>query len=585
MRTREQSPVMSSSIVPTCQGLRGMTMLQVAALLVVCFSGRSFGQFVVQPMMIEYQPRTGMQVKTEIQLQNWSRERTQHVDLSVVKLTQHEDGGWYPLEDTDALGSVDVSKLSSCDEWIELEAESAEIPPMKVKSIKVNIHVPIRVKGFHCAGIIASVRPPEDLQLGVTIRYDLVVPVLMQIAGSKLRHDVTMADVGLDFQKGELFSDVDNGATSVFLDVQNNGNTFSRLHGFAQVYALMSNDKWKMIAPNVRFNEVPIIPGSHLKVRADLERVLPTGTYKVNGALFVDGRRARGVEKDVRYEGPSDVTAVNAEVVIHTDPEVVFLESRPGRVRSERIDIYNYSDKVLNMRAHAVVPTLFGGKVLPGNVMGEDLACAEWVEVRPAEFQIRGHGKKTVRLTARMPSVTRHSFYASLKLMATFADDGSNAGRKTAMLVVSNSEAAPKYGIQDRGIELRELAASKYIVSARYSNIGTVHVTPKVIARTIRSEGNRNEVVTAVELNSDGQPAMMLPIEARDFAAVIDFEKIPAGSYTLQTDLIYGKGAADFQRIQRPLRVWKQNGRMMAAWDTTAAAANIQGTRGGSVSW
>ena len=49
MRTREQSPVMSSSIVPMCQGLRGMIMLQAVALFVVCFSGRSFGQFVVQP--------------------------------------------------------------------------------------------------------------------------------------------------------------------------------------------------------------------------------------------------------------------------------------------------------------------------------------------------------------------------------------------------------------------------------------------------------------------------------------------------------------------------------------------------------
>jgi hypothetical protein len=330
---------------------------------------------------------------------------------------------------------------------------------------------------------------------------------------------------------------------------------------------------------------VPIIPGSNLKVRADLERVLPTGTYKVNGALFVDGRRVRGVEKDVQYQGPSEVTAVNAEVVIRTDPEVVFLESRPGRVRSERIDIYNYSDKVLNMRAHAIIPQLFGGKVLPGNVMGEDLACADWIEVRPSEFQIRAHGKKTVRLIARMPSVTRSSFYASLKLMATFAEDGTNAGRKTAMLVVSNSEATPQYGIKDRGIDLKELAGSKYIVSARYSNIGTVHVNPRVIARTIRSEGNLNEVITAVDLTAEGQPGMMLPIEARDFAAVIDFEKVPEGRYTLQTDLIYGKEDGQFQRIQRPIRVWKQNGKMNAAWDTTAAAANIQGTPGGSVSW
>jgi hypothetical protein len=541
---------------------------------------------VVQPMMMEYQPRSGMLVKTEIQLQNWSRERTQYVDLSVVKLTQNEDGGWRPLEDLENVEDVDISKLSPCDEWIELGAESVEIAPMAVKSVKVNIHVPIRVQGFHCAGIIASVKPPEEFQAGVTIRYDLIVPVLMQIAGSRLRHDVSMADVGLDYQdSGDLFSDSENGATSVFLNVKNDGNTYSRLHGFAQVYALMGNDKWKMVAPNVRFAEVPIIPGSDLKVRADLDRILPTGTYKVNGALFVDGHRVSGVEKDLHYQGPSDVTSVNAEVVIRTDPEVVFLESRPGRVRSERIDVYNYSDKVLNMRAHAIIPTLFGGKVLPGNVMGEDLACADWVEVRPSEFQIRGHGKKTIRITARMPSVTRHSFYASLKLMATFAEDGTNAGRKTAMMVVTNSEATPQYGIKDKGMDLKELAGSKYIVSARYSNIGTVHVRPKVITRTIKSEGNRNEVVTAVELNSEGQPEMMLPIEARDFAAVMDFENVPEGRYTLQTDLIFGQGDSDFKRIQRPIRVWKENGKMNAAWDTTAAAANIQGTRGGSVSW
>ena len=89
-------------------------------------------------------------------------------------------------------------------------------------------------------------------------------------------------------------------------------------------------------------------------------------------------------------------------------------------------------------------------------------------------------------------------------------------------------------------------------------------------------------------LKSEGRQGMMLPIESRDFAAVIDFENVEDGQYLLQADLVYGDrdSEAGLQSVQinRPIVVWEENGKKNAAWDTTGAATNIQQTPG-SVSW
>lgn len=543
----------------------------------------AYGQFVVQPMMIEATPRGGTLVEAEIQLQNWSREATHHVGLSVTDLTQEQDGNWSALDDLALKSNPDTSKLTSCRDWIQLETFESTVNPMGLEPVKIKIHVPLRAKGFYSAAIIASLLPPPDAE-GVAVRYDLIVPVMLQIVGSNMRHDVKMVDTGLEYQVGDPFDASKSDTTFVTMEIENNGNTYSRLHGFAQVRMLMKNDKWRVIAPNTRFTEVPIIPGSKLKLKADLERNLPSGKYKVSGALFVDGRRSPALSKDFVFEGPSSATQAAAEVVIRTEPEVVFLESQPGRVRSTTMDIYNQSDKPVNIRAYARIPELFKGKVIPGNVVGEELACADWVEIRPSEFQIRGYGKKTVRFMVRMPSVERHSFYANIKLVATHTADGASAGRKNAMLVVTNKGAAPHYGIHGKSMSLKELHGSRYIVSARFTNVGLVHVQPIVYARAVLEAGNNRNIVASEELKSDGREGLLLPVESRDFAGVFDFSNVTPGRYRLEADLVYGKGANENQRYARQIVVWEENGKMNAAWDTPGTAANINGTPG-KASW
>jgi hypothetical protein len=134
-----------------------------------------------------------------------------------------------------------------------------------------------------------------------------------------------------------------------------------------------------------------------------------------------------------------------------------------------------------------------------------------------------------------MPSTAnQHSnYYALLGLQANYPD-GQSAGETTTLISVENKGIKANPAAQVIKTTLAGEEPSKYIIRAKFGNVGDVHFTPKCTAVVTTAPGAR-----VVEADMSGETSIMLPLETRDFSGVLDFSKVNPGTYFLKTSIEY----------------------------------------------
>ena len=350
---------------------------------VFLLAGRVSGQFMMQPMKMELSPRAGDVVRMDLQVQNTSMTDSHVIEFRVLDLTQNQDGSWEMVEPG---SNFDTSKLSSCKDWMKLGVDAIQLRPMTILPVRFEMRVPRAARGFYGAAIHAAMTPTPRIVQGrvVNLVFHLLVPVLVQIEGWAPPHKVELTDVGMRLkeQVGE------EPATSlVSISISNNGETYSRLAGKVRV-SVLSGDNWRKIT-EADFLDCSIIPGVKLTLESDIERSLPSGKCKLEGALFVDGRRTKPIEKEIDFIGDKRVSRAAADVALDLKPLEVVVETVPGGVRTATLTVTNASNEAVNVATTVSMPTVLMGVGLPDTgLMGEDLNCAPWVEVMPKEFTI-----------------------------------------------------------------------------------------------------------------------------------------------------------------------------------------------------
>jgi hypothetical protein len=104
-------------------------------------------------MKMDLAVRPGRIFKTTLDLQSLDPNEAHSIGLSIVELTQWDDGEWQIIEpNTD----FDTSALSSCKEWIRFRPTSVNLRPMDAQSVEVFLRVPPGIRGFYTAGILAT---------------------------------------------------------------------------------------------------------------------------------------------------------------------------------------------------------------------------------------------------------------------------------------------------------------------------------------------------------------------------------------------------------------------------------------------
>jgi len=512
----------------------GLAWVAAIALAVVLSAGSAFGQYLIQPMKLNIPAPPGRIYKTPLKLSSVDPNEVHNIDFHLVELTQWGNGTWRMIEpnSTDPNDvDVDLSKLASCLNWISLSQDSIELGPLGIREIEVTLKVPRGIRGFYAAGIVAALRPRPNIEgIGVVVQF--LIPVLVEVQSRPMRHNVEYVDVDLAAVES---TGLRAATTLVSVDVANNGGTYSNVKVFTRLKGF-SGGHWRQIT-ETEFAGANIMPGVELKLTGDVERTLPPGKYRVNGAVYVDGRRAKMFEKEIDFAGHRGATKVAGDAPVILNPSEVFIDALPGATRTGVLRVFNASDETINVRASLELPNSLVGVVF-GNVRGEDLDCSEWVKIVPDRFTLRSGGQQGIRIMATMPNpiATHPCYYAVLRLQSTYAD-GQNAGVTTAYTCVVNStvEAKPVAHIQKLTLAATG-APSEYLVAARGGNFGSVHFTPTCRVAVTEPDTGRSRIKKVLSSNRSG---LLLPYEARDFSEVLDFSSVPVGDYRLTAAFEY----------------------------------------------
>jgi len=485
-----------------------------------------YGRVMIQPMLMEFMPRSGEVVTREIEIQNTTAEGIETVDLKIVELSQDENGSWTTVEPN---AIVDASKrASSCREWLKLSDNPVTVKPLSIVRLKMTMKVPLNARGFHGAAIIIQTRPPPAAR-GVLLVFQFVVPVLVSMADRPLRHNVELTDVGLEFQPA---IERNSAKTLVTMGVINKGGTASRLRPLARIRYFVAGH-WQVVTVK-EFQEAAILPGVELKLKSDIGRSLPSGKYQISGALYVDERRVKPIEKEIAFAGDPNVKHVASDAEVFLTPRDVTIEGIPGSTRMGKMEISNFSDDAVRIKMSLSQPPVLVEAASVG-LKGDDLNCSGWLKIEPEEFTLVGGGRQNIRFIVNMPNPggSHPWYYSQLTLQSTYAD-GQNAGKKTAFICVGNKNIKTKPSPRGMRLNVAALEGSKYLIVGRFGNYGDVHFAPKCRASIVTPQGGgvRQTVLS-------GLPDLMIPFEVRDFAGSLDFNDVPVGTYRLTAILEY----------------------------------------------
>lgn len=476
--------------------------------------------FMVNPMRIDVSGRAGQTLRVPLELRNTAGNRNQILEVRPTHLGQTQRGQWgVTSEDPGLPAGLEVSAR----DWIEVPQNQININPLEREEVDLLIRIPFDARGTYVAGLLVDSPPPPG-QTGISVRMRFIIPVIVEIQGRPVRQQVSVSDVSMDFETRG-----DSKSTYVRLDVLNEGRTFPRVRGSVQV-EILSEERWRPVT-RVDFRELGIVPGVKLELSNDLERRLPSGTYRLRADMQVDGRRTPPFVREIAFEGDPDADLLAFDRTLSLSPDMLTLDVSPGSTRTSIITVTNPSDDSISVNASALTPDALKGVVMQG-LVGEELSAAPWIQIRPSEFTLRPNGRQSVRVVSQVPreNVEQAHYYAILHLETRYLD-GQSAGEtsSTAHLVNVAVQSDPKAVIERVSLTNLDDEGNKYAISGRFVNIGNVHLEPVMTARVLDGRGSER-----TQASLTGDSGYLLPMGTRDFGGELDFSRLDDGFYALR---------------------------------------------------
>ncbi len=563
IRRRQKGDVVSA-VAPGALVRPGLLAV-IAVMLAV--NSSVFGQFLVSPLkMDDIQLEPGKRIARTLSIENMTNQNVEQVDLAIVDVMQDPNGAWTPIQAGDP--NVDWSKIRSCAKWVTLDRPMLRLNPFQKVTFNVFLAVPPRTQGFYCAAVTAKALLAAGTVEGYTsaVAVEYVIPILLEVKGRTMRNEVELTDIGLEYGRLNI---ADPAATLATLGVENKGGTFCRLQGYIRISNWWGNH-WRRIT-ECQFADVGIIPGAKLLLKRDVGKPLPKGKYKLEGFLIVNGVRADQTEDaDFQFAGDPRIATggtVEAMTALDFDPRELVLESVPGSMKTDRIQVVNATDNPVNVTVDTMLPEHFNSIVATDpntgrQITGEEYGCNKWVTIEPNQFQLTAYGKQTLVVKVNVPKTATGlpNYYSVITLRSTYPD-GQPAGvtKGRICLLMKKTSGAPR--LVAKSVSVSELSATKYQIFARTFNMGTTHILPRCYAAVLTTpEAN---VLQRVQLSSEAynQVGNLLPLEPRNFSGAIDVAGIKPGTYILGISLESESGKPPAEQFQYSLKVGEANGK------------------------
>jgi hypothetical protein len=492
--------------------------------------------FMVEPMRMDISVTAGQVAQVPLNIRNTSGEGSRVMQISLVELDQHSNGGWkfrYPAED-----SQDGQHQSSLP-WTTVSNPNVEIAPLEPAELMVRVEPPRGALGAYFAALLVETAPIESDTNGIAIKTRFLIPIIIDISGRSVRQNVQLNDLVMTYDE----ADGRSPTTNAHFSITNAGETFSNVTGDMRIER-WSGENWRLVT-RFQTRERPIIPGVTLELGQDLERRLPSGEYRLRADVTVDGRRLPPLQKEITFEGDPNVDALAYDTELRLTPGMVQMDVVPGATRTTILRIENPGENAVNVDLGAATPRGLVG-VRMGDLVGAELSAERWTTVRPSQFTLRGGASQNVRVVSAVPAEEdlHANYYADLTLAGTYAD-GQSAGQQSSVIHLVNKAtlSAPRGIIETVG--LAETEPNQFVVQAKFINTGNTHVTPlaRVVIATPQGQSIRSTSLT-------GDNGMLLPLGQRVFGGEIDFTGVEPGTYGLRASVDLDDGeSVTLQRV------------------------------------
>jgi hypothetical protein len=513
----------------TCIPRTLRTVLLVLA-ATACMSDLAHAQgFMARPLSFDLTPPPGATIQDAVEVRNTTGDPLD-LQISAVMVGQDTMGSWIVVKDTDK--EAEQAKKISCVDWISLKTQALKVDPQQSQTVPFTLRVPPGSRGFRAAALVVENKPVRKGNFVMVIRF--LLPIRVTIQGAPARQQINSTDLQLRYISPEDKSAKPVGVkpptTAALVTIENTGETYGKLGGNILVLRKEGN-RWRR-ASDVPLGDRGIIPGATITPFMDLKKRYPSGHYRISANLTCNGRALRPLDREFDFEGDPGVTTVHGDVKLQLPP-ILEADAAPGTTRSANVTLENPSEDEVDVQIKPInAPELAG--VMIGDLTGDELSCAQWLEVRPDTVRLRPGASRNLRLMVRFPEAEKPqaNYYARLALKATYTD-GQDAGEFTGLVWVHNTKGVDVLKAEPVKLVIAQQDKDQYLATAVFANVGNLHFDAPCMVRVLSPTGGEQ----FVEEQAEGKKGIVLPMGMPEFSAQLDFSKVPAGVYSLVASL------------------------------------------------
>jgi len=485
--------------------------------------------FMARPLSFDLTPPPGVTIQDAVEVRNTTGDPLD-LQISAVMVGQDTMGSWVVVKDTDK--EAEQAKKISCVDWISLKTQGLRVDPQQSQTVPFALRVPPGSRGFRAAALVVENKPVRKGNFVMVIRF--LLPIRVTIQGAPARQQINATDLQLRYISPEDKSAKPVGVkpptTAALVTIANTGETYGKLGGNITVMRKEAN-RWRR-ASDLPLGERGIIPGATITPFMDLKKRYPSGHYRISANLTCNGRALRPLDREFDFEGDPGVTTVHGDVKLQLPP-IIQADAAPGTTRSANVVLENPSEDEVEVKLRTMsAPELAG--VMVGELTGDQLSCASWLEVRPDTMRLRPGASRNLRLMVRFPETEKPqaNYYARLALKATYTD-GQDAGDFTGLVWVHNTKGVDVVKAEPVKLVIAQQDKDQYLATAVFANVGNMHFDAPCTIRVLSPTGGEQ----FVEEQAEGKKGIVLPMGMPEFSAQLNFAKVPAGLYSLVATL------------------------------------------------
>ncbi len=414
----------------------------------------------------------------------------------------------------------------SCANWIEIDETNFSIEPGKSKEIKCRIRVPREVIGGRYAVIMSENVEPEDEQekkkqnIAIKPHFRLGTIFKLIIKGSGLKKAGKIEDI--------VIEKLPEGGIEIKVIFYNQGNVHTIAKG-----SFIVKDKDSKVKLRGFFSEATSYPECQTEFKYRSKRGLSAGTYFTEAIINYSQMQRASIKKEFTLESDTrseDAYNLEESISIYLDPSLLDVVLIPGSFKFYPITVLNQetlSAKIkislsdFNIKENGEIEYLDSGST--------PYSCADWVQVKPDEFEVKPGDTKNIRVIINPPKDIDHTGYVKLAFMINLFEKAElvSSGNKYLTVIVSTKKEVKEeaqiiefetFAIEKEGIEFK----------VRFKNSGEGHLFPNIFFKIFNNE---NEEITNGDFTekrlvlpdtiADIKHIHLFPLEKGEYAAIV----------------------------------------------------------------